>query len=83
MDGFDTMTMSYLASPLSLNNMQNADYLNAMPTMDMQQDQHSNFDTDTFVRYMLVCRILGGLRTDALIVVMILPLRNLLCHILR
>jgi hypothetical protein len=51
MDGFDTMTMSYLgASPLSLGNLQAADYLAAMPGMDLP-DQRSNFDTETFVRY--------------------------------
>jgi hypothetical protein len=50
MEGFDTMTMSYLASPLSLNSMQNNDYLNAMPPMDMQE-QRSSYDVETFVRY--------------------------------
>jgi hypothetical protein len=50
MEGFDTMTMSYLASPLALTNMQAADYLNAIPGMDMPE-QRSNFDTETFVRY--------------------------------
>jgi hypothetical protein len=49
MDGFDTMAMPYLASPLSLSNMQGADYLNAMPGIDIP-DQRSNFDSDTFVR---------------------------------
>lgn len=44
------MTMSsYLASPLSLGNMQGTDYLNAMAPMDLP-DQRSNFDTETFVR---------------------------------
>jgi hypothetical protein len=51
MDGFDTMTMSYLAaSPLSLSNLQAADYLAAMPGMDLP-DQRSNFETETFIRY--------------------------------
>jgi hypothetical protein len=49
MEGFDTMAMPYLASPLSLGNMQGADYLNAMPGIDLP-DQRSNFDSDTFVR---------------------------------
>jgi hypothetical protein len=49
MEGFDTMTMSYLASPLALTNMQAADYLNSIPGMDMPE-QRSNFDTETFVR---------------------------------
>jgi acid phosphatase len=48
MEGFDTMAMPYLASPLSLGNMQGADYLNAMPGIDIP-DQRSNFDSDTFV----------------------------------
>ncbi|KAI9741664.1 MAG: hypothetical protein M1834_000048 [Cirrosporium novae-zelandiae] len=47
METFDTMTMQYLASPLSLNAAGN-DYLNAMQPMDMQ-DRQSNFDTETFV----------------------------------
>jgi hypothetical protein len=50
MEGFDTMTMNYLASPLSLGNMPGADYLNAMNPMEMG-DQHSNFDAETFVRW--------------------------------
>jgi acid phosphatase len=49
MEGFDTMAMPYLASPLSLSNLQ-GDYLNSMPGMDLP-DQRSNFDTETFVRY--------------------------------
>lgn len=40
---------SYLASPLSLGNMQGADYLSTIPGMDLH-DQHSNFDSETFVR---------------------------------
>ncbi|KAL4888117.1 hypothetical protein BDV59DRAFT_206387 [Aspergillus ambiguus] len=47
MEGFDTMAMPYLASPLSLSNLQN-DYLNSMPGMDLP-DQRSNFDSETFV----------------------------------
>jgi acid phosphatase len=47
MEGFDTMAMPYLASPLSLSNLQ-GDYLNSMPGMDLP-DQRSNFDTETFV----------------------------------
>lgn len=43
------MAMPYLASPLSLSNLQ-GDYLNSMPGMDLP-DQRSNFDTETFVRY--------------------------------
>ncbi|KAE8141476.1 hypothetical protein BDV38DRAFT_206669 [Aspergillus pseudotamarii] len=48
MEGFDTMAMPYLASPLSLSNIQGADYLNSMPGMDLP-DQRSNFDSETFV----------------------------------
>ncbi|KAI9044628.1 PhoG like DNA-binding family protein [Aspergillus affinis] len=48
MEGFDTMAMPYLASPLSLGNIQSADYLNSMPGMEIP-DQRSNFDSDTFV----------------------------------
>lgn len=50
------MTMSYLASPLSLGNMQGSEYLSAMSTMELP-DQHPNFDSDTFVRY--VCATSG------------------------
>lgn len=49
MEGFDTMALPYLASPLSLSNIQGTDYLNSMPGMDLP-DQRSNFDSDTFVR---------------------------------
>ncbi|KAL2824542.1 hypothetical protein BDW59DRAFT_86059 [Aspergillus cavernicola] len=48
MEGFDTMALPYLASPLSLSNIQGSDYLNALPGMDLP-DQRSNFDSDTFV----------------------------------
>ncbi|KAB8199405.1 hypothetical protein BDV34DRAFT_206772 [Aspergillus parasiticus] len=48
MEGFDTMAMPYLASPLSLSNIQGADYLNSMPGMDLP-DQRSNFESETFV----------------------------------
>lgn len=51
MEGFDTMAIPpYLASPLSLSNLQGADYLNAMPGLDLP-DHRSNFDSKTFVRY--------------------------------
>ncbi|KAJ5449714.1 uncharacterized protein N7458_006163 [Penicillium daleae] len=49
MEGFDTMAMPpYLASPLSLGNLQGTDYLNAMPGLDLP-DHRSNFDSETFV----------------------------------
>ncbi|KAJ5628342.1 hypothetical protein N7490_010570 [Penicillium lividum] len=47
MEGFDTMAMPYLGSPLSLGNLQ-GDYLNAMPGLDLP-DHRSNFDSETFV----------------------------------
>lgn len=49
MDGFDTMTMSYLASPMPLGHLQQNDYLGAIPGGDFG-DQASNFDTETFMR---------------------------------
>lgn len=58
MDTFDTMAMPYLASPLSLGNMQGTDYLNAMPSMDIP-DHRSNFDSETFVRFVAARRIVG------------------------
>ncbi|KAE8350583.1 hypothetical protein BDV28DRAFT_159486 [Aspergillus coremiiformis] len=48
MEGFDTMAMPYLASPLSLGNIQGADYLNSIHGIDLP-DQRSNFDSETFV----------------------------------
>ena len=50
MEGFDTMAMPYLASPLSLGNLQNVDYLSSMPGMDLPE-QNTNFDSDTFVGF--------------------------------
>lgn len=55
MDGFDTMAMPYLASPLSLSNIQGTDYLNGLPSIDLP-DHRSNFDSDTFVRCVLPFR---------------------------
>lgn len=49
------MTMSYLASPLSLGNMQGTEYLSAMSAMELP-DQRSNFDSETFVRCVCVDR---------------------------
>ncbi|KAJ5658090.1 p53-like transcription factor DNA-binding [Penicillium longicatenatum] len=49
MEGFDTMAMPpYLASPLSLGNLQGSDYLNAMSGLDLP-DHRSTFDSETFV----------------------------------
>lgn len=49
MDSFDPFAMPYLQSPLSINNMHPSDYLNAMPPLDMP-DQQAAYDNDTFVR---------------------------------
>ncbi|PGG99934.1 hypothetical protein AJ79_08371 [Helicocarpus griseus UAMH5409] len=48
MESFDTMAMPYLGSPLSMANLQNTDYLNAMPSLDIP-DTHSSYDHETFV----------------------------------
>ncbi|PYH46686.1 transcriptional regulator PacG/VIB-1 [Aspergillus saccharolyticus JOP 1030-1] len=48
MEGFDTIAMPYLASPLSLSNLQGTDYLHSMSGMDMP-DQRSTFEAETFV----------------------------------
>lgn len=51
MDGFDTMAMPYLASPLgTMNPLPNGDYLASMPQMDMQHPQQP-YDAESFVRY--------------------------------
>lgn len=48
MDGFDTITMSYLAAPMSLQNAAPPDPLQP-PMMPMDTfDQRSNYDADTF-----------------------------------
>ncbi|OJD15114.1 hypothetical protein AJ78_04599 [Emergomyces pasteurianus Ep9510] len=48
MESFDTMAMPYLGSPLSMANIQNTDYLNAMPSLDIP-DSHPTYDHETFV----------------------------------
>ena len=60
MEGYDTMTMQYLGNPMQLGSIQQQplEYLNSLPGMDMG-DQHSNFDTDTFLRY-----VSGGCRAE-------------------
>jgi hypothetical protein len=49
MEGFDTMTMSYYATPF--DGATAAEYLNAMPAMPAMdlQEHHSNLDTETYV----------------------------------
>lgn len=55
MDGFDTMTMSYMAGPtMSLSNVASTDAL-SMPLLPMENLEHaSNFDADTFIGYVCV-----------------------------
>ena len=49
MEGFDTITMSYLAAPMSLQNVTGPDQQLAYPNMPMEQlDQRSNYDAETF-----------------------------------
>jgi hypothetical protein len=50
MDGYDTMTMGYLPSPIPANGLQNLDYMSATSGLDLQ-DQYSNFDSETFMRW--------------------------------
>lgn len=52
MEGFDTMAMPYLASPLSLGNLQSVDYLSTMSGMDIPEQQ-PNFESEAFVRCVL------------------------------
>jgi hypothetical protein len=50
MEGFDTMTMSYLAAPpMSLSNVTAADAM-GMPMLPMESglEHRSNYDTETF-----------------------------------
>lgn len=51
MDGFDTLTMSYLAAgPMSLQNVTAQDQQLPVALLPMDQlDQRSNYDADTFV----------------------------------
>jgi hypothetical protein len=63
MEGFDTMTMSYLAgAPMSMSNVTTADGL-SMPMLPLDLpldnlDHHSNFDAETYAGY---------IRTDILL----------------
>ncbi|KAF2843453.1 acid phosphatase [Patellaria atrata CBS 101060] len=48
MEGFDTITMSYLAAPMSLSNVTAADAL-SVPLLPLENlDHHSNYDAETF-----------------------------------
>jgi hypothetical protein len=55
MDGFDTMTMSYMAAPpMSLSNVASTDAL-SMPLLPLDGLDHtSNFDADTYIGYVIV-----------------------------
>ena len=48
MEGFDTLTMSYLASPLTLTST-TSDPMSAMMPMGDIPDHSSNYDNETFV----------------------------------
>lgn len=54
MDGFDTMTMSYMAAPpMSLSNVASIDAV-SMPLLPLENLDHaSNFDADTFIGYVI------------------------------
>ena len=47
MDGYDTMTMSYLANPMPVGLLPTPDYV--QPGMDVQ-DHMSTFETETYMR---------------------------------
>jgi hypothetical protein len=52
MEGFDPITMSYLAGPMSLHHVSAADHNQQqlqLPMLD-QLDQRSNYDAETFVK---------------------------------
>jgi len=50
MEGFDTITMSYLAAtPMSLQNVTAADQQLSVPLLPLDTlDHHSNYDAETF-----------------------------------
>jgi hypothetical protein len=52
MEGFDTLTMSYMtAAPMTLSNVTATDAL-SMPLLPLDNlDHHSNFDAETFAGY--------------------------------
>lgn len=54
MEGFDTMTMSYLAQvPMSMSNVASTDAL-AMPLLPLDTlDHHSDFGADTFAGFVM------------------------------
>lgn len=49
MEGFDTITMSYLATPMPMQSVTGSDQHMAMPMVPMEQyDQRSTYDAETF-----------------------------------
>jgi hypothetical protein len=49
MEGFDTITMSYLAAPMSLQSVTGPDQQLAFASMPLDQlEQRSNYDAETF-----------------------------------
>lgn len=50
MDGFDTITMSYLATPMSLSHV-TQDALHVPLNMLDNLEHHSNYDAETFAGY--------------------------------
>lgn len=54
MEGFDTITMSYLPTPMPLQPATGPDQHHAMPIVSMDHfDQRSAYDVDTFAGYRL------------------------------
>lgn len=56
MDAFDPLAMQYTHSPMPFpaGNMQNLDYMSVPSVMDLQ-DQYSNFDSETYMRWVAAC----------------------------
>lgn len=50
MEGFDTITMSYLAAPMSLQNVTGPDQQLSVPYTPLDSlDQRSNYDAETLL----------------------------------
>lgn len=57
MEGFDTTTMSYLATPMLMQNVAGPDHHMAMPMAPLDQyDQRSVFDNETFAGSVTLAR---------------------------
>ncbi len=48
MEGFDTLTMSYMAAPMALGNLAAGDPLGGSMLPVEMGDRHSNFDAETY-----------------------------------